>query len=62
MAVKAKAWKFKVEVYDVWWRLVARNGEILAHSEVYSTKAKAIKTAKLVAKGLRCQVEIKERA
>lgn len=26
------------------WRLKARNGKILAHSEAYSSKAKALKT------------------
>lgn len=28
-----------------YWKLVARNGRILAHSETYSSKAKAVKTA-----------------
>ena len=28
-----------------YWKLVARNGKILAHSETYSSQRKAIKTA-----------------
>ncbi len=28
-----------------YWKLVANNGRILAHSETYSSKAKAVKTA-----------------
>lgn len=31
-----------------YWRLKAKNGEILAHSEQYTTKAKALKTAKAI--------------
>lgn len=32
-----------------YWSIIAANGEILAHSEIYSSKAKALKTAKLIA-------------
>ena len=28
------------------WRIVARNGKTLAHSETYSSKGKAVQTAK----------------
>lgn len=35
------------------WRLVANNGEILAHSEVYTRKWSTLKTAKVVAKSLK---------
>jgi uncharacterized protein YegP (UPF0339 family) len=32
-----------------YWRLVGANGEILAHSEIYSTNQKALQTALIVA-------------
>jgi len=33
-----------------YWRIVAKNAEILARSEMYTTKAKCLKTARFVAK------------
>ena len=56
MATKRK-WKIQVvksSPYDVsvdgdhWWHLREPNGEIVAHSESYSSEAKARKTAKRV--------------
>ena len=35
-----------------YWRLIARNGEILGHSESYSSLSKAKKTANQVARQL----------
>ena len=32
-----------------YWRLVAANGKVLAHSETYSSKQMALKTAKKIA-------------
>lgn len=34
------------------WRLIAENGEILAHSESYASKRNCLKTIKSVAKQL----------
>ena len=31
-----------------YWRIIANNGQILAHSEIYSSKQKAILTAKKI--------------
>ena len=39
-----------------WWRLYARNGRILAHSETYTTKRARDKTALRLAKALRAEV------
>lgn len=36
IVLKKKGW---------YWKLVANNGKTLAHSETYSSKAKAVKTA-----------------
>ncbi len=36
-----------------YWRIVAANGNILAHSEAYSSKAKARKTVRSVARAVR---------
>ena len=43
------------------WRLVGANGEILAHSEQYSSFGAARKTARLVAKQLNVQLTIPSR-
>jgi uncharacterized protein YegP (UPF0339 family) len=32
-----------------WWRLIADNGQVVAHSEVYSSRQACQKTAKKVA-------------
>ncbi len=40
-----------------WWKLKARNGKILAHSEVYSTRRAALHTARLLAEALGVFVE-----
>jgi uncharacterized protein YegP (UPF0339 family) len=45
-----KNWRYKIEVLRSsmggwYWRIEAPNGRILAHSESYSSKAKAIQTA-----------------
>lgn len=39
------------------WKLVSKNGEILAHSECYKSKAAAMKTAKLI-KGASFEIEV----
>lgn len=36
------------------WRLTARNGKTIAHSETYSSKQKALKTAKKLGRRLKC--------
>ena len=41
-----------------YWRLMATNGQILAHSESYSSKAKCKQTTKSVAKS--CNLEVRE--
>lgn len=38
------------------WRIMAKNGRILANSETYSSKRKALQTAKRVAGLLKCFV------
>jgi uncharacterized protein YegP (UPF0339 family) len=43
------------------WKLKARNGETLAHSEVYSSRAKAFKTAEMVAGPDKISVILKEK-
>ena len=40
-----------------YWKLVAKNGETLAHSESYSSKPKCFKTAKMVADKFRLTLE-----
>ena len=44
---------------DQWyWKLVARNGKILAHSETYSSRRMAIKTANLLSSKLASPAKI----
>ena len=42
------------------WKLVAKNGETLAHSEIYSSKTKALQTAKKVAEELSVVVKVEQ--
>lgn len=44
---KSKSW---------YWRMKARNGRILAHSETYSSKQKAEKSAKIVSNNEKWEV------
>lgn len=41
------------------WRLVAKNNEILSHSESYTRKWSALRTAKKIAQGLNVPLMIK---
>lgn len=41
---------------NYFWIIKAWNGETLAHSEIYYSRAGAIKTAKKLAKQLDCEV------
>lgn len=54
----------KVELFygqDGWrWRIRAQNGEILATSEAYSSKSKALETAEMLDQALRSGTEIVE--
>ncbi len=40
------------------WRLIARNGKTVAHSETYSSKQKARKTAKKLSLRLKCPLTV----
>lgn len=55
---------YKIEVQKGrtrwFWRLKHHNGNILAHSETYSTKAGAMGTADRLARYLKCKVEVKK--
>jgi len=62
MAKKKRSWK--VEVYEGhmgwWWRIVAGNNKVLAHSETYTRKQNCLKTARPVAKRLGCPLVIRD--
>ena len=42
------------------WKLIATNGQTLAHSETYSSKTKALQTAKKVAEELSVVVKVEQ--
>lgn len=43
----------RVELRAFYWRLVAANGKILAHSEQYASRSNARRAAKRAAKALK---------
>lgn len=55
--------KYKIQLKPVasepnwYWRLLSRNGRVLAHSEVYNNRGDARKTAKRLATALNCALE-----
>lgn len=54
--------KYRIEVIvfrGQWhWRIVHKNGQILAHSEKYSSKRKAMQTAKAVMLNMKPDVAV----
>ena len=43
-----------------WWTLCSKNGQVIAHSEMYTRRASAMRTVKRLAEALDCMFEIVE--
>ena len=75
MAKKKRSWKVEVKnssgiemrkrkpvrVAFYWWRIVAGNNKVLAHSETYTRKQNCLKTARPVAERLGCPLVVRDK-
>ena len=58
--------KYCIEIFKDWnlhtnyWRIKSKNGEVLAHSENYSSYRKARQTARALSKETKMQIILRE--